>query len=149
MSCGCGVVRAVPQAGREILPHAPLSNTADTRSLTKSQRKIIQAYADDVEGRKPDLAFLDEKPKPPSPPPPHPDKFSDSAPRRAPSSPKQETAEKKAEQKAEKKADDVPYVDPTPHHEGVGDKVAHVIGGAIGWAERLFGRLTKDKDEKK
>ncbi|BEI91204.1 uncharacterized protein CcaverHIS019_0400240 [Cutaneotrichosporon cavernicola] len=109
------------------------------RSLTSRQRKIIQAYADDVEGRTPDLAFLDGKPKPPPPPPPHPDKFSDSAPRDG-SATQKETAEKKA--------DDVPFVDPAPH-DGVKDKVAHVIGSAIGWAERLFGRLTKDKEDKK
>jgi molecular chaperone DnaJ len=111
------------------------------RSLTKRQRKIIQAYADDVEGRTPDIAFLDENPTPPPPPPPHPDKFSDSAPRRGSGS--------SAKKAPETKPEDVPFVDPTPTHEGVGDKVAHAIGGAIGWAERLFGRLTKDKDEKK
>ncbi|GMK58565.1 hypothetical protein CspeluHIS016_0600070 [Cutaneotrichosporon spelunceum] len=100
------------------------------RSLTSRQRKIIQAYADDVEGRTPDLSSLGGSSTSRSPP--HPDKFSDSAPGASSSS----------------KSDNVPFVDPT-HNEGVGDKVAHAIGAALGWAERLFGRLTRDKDEKK
>lgn len=115
-----------------------------------------------MEGRTPDIAYLDPTPKPDAP---HPDKFSDSAPKRSSSSagaspsqpssstgtqnPAPETANKAAgAKKAEKEPELVdPY--PSPHHDGVGEKVAHAIGGAIGWAERLFGRLTKDKKEEK
>lgn len=110
------------------------------RSLTSRQRKIIQAFADDVEGRTPDLEFGTGPSSPksspnssPSPPPaadaPHPDKMGDSR----------------------------PYVDPSARagqeghdcaNDNVIDKAAHAIGGAIGWAERMWGRLTKDTHDK-
>lgn len=105
------------------------------RSLTTRQRKIIQAFADDVDGRTPDLDFGKAKSSSPSASSssasdaPHPDKNGDAR----------------------------PYVDPSARagqdghdcaNDNVIDKAAHAIGGAIGWAERLWGRLTKDHDHK-
>ena len=111
------------------------------RKLTTKQRKIIQAYADDVEGRTPDLAFLD----------------SNTGTRASTSSRAASDAAASDAPHPDKQGDTRPFVDPQPtkpkhdewcEHEGVGEKVAHAIGGALGWAERLFGRLTKDADKK-
>ncbi|ADV20936.1 chaperone DnaJ [Cryptococcus gattii Ru294] len=114
------------------------------RSLTPFQRKILQAYADDIEGRNPQVHFgplpSDSPLTTPSSPPTestngegyYPSYRSQNQPRteHAPHRPSQPPAE--------------PYQPHNPSSSpeepiSLANKVASAIGGAIGWVERFMG----------
>ncbi|OCF73795.1 chaperone DnaJ [Kwoniella mangroviensis CBS 8886] len=103
------------------------------RSLTPNQKKILQAYADDVEGRPSNISFTTattgeasctyspnhnfERERP-----------SYRPPTRESSTPKNEPID--PEQPGQSGSSD----------SSIGGKVASAVGGAIGWLERLLGR---------
>ncbi|WRT64129.1 chaperone DnaJ [Kwoniella shivajii] len=108
------------------------------RSLSPNQKKILQAYADDVEGRPSNISFSPpsasngeassynaghefERPYRPSP---------SSSPSSRPTS--DTTSGSNAPVDPEESA--------APSDSSVGGKVASVVGGAIGWLEKLLGR---------
>ncbi|KAL1410583.1 mdj1 protein precursor [Vanrija albida] len=89
------------------------------RTLTATQKKIFQAYADDVEGRNPHISFGDKAASGGWTEPPHPDK------------PRQSAAE----------CDE-------HDHDTVSGKMAHAFGSAVGWAERMLGGKHDPKAKK-
>jgi hypothetical protein len=103
------------------------------RSLTVRQKKILQAFADDFEGRPSDIHFgplpsnpSSDSPSNPSPPPP-PGKASSPPP--PPRAPFVETQPKKSQ--------------PIAEDEGFIHTLASGVGKVIGWAERFMGNGKK------
>jgi len=104
------------------------------RSLTVRQKKILQAFADDFEGRPSEVHFgplpsasTEATPSTPPPPPPTSGKtsahtYSNPTPR--PRAPFVETQ---------------PKSQPQPEEEGFIHTLASGVGKVIGWAERFFG----------
>ncbi|WWC58747.1 chaperone DnaJ [Kwoniella dejecticola CBS 10117] len=115
------------------------------RSLSPNQKKILQAYADDVEGRPSNISFTPpsgsseytytpnhnfEKPYRPSPSP-TPTPTSGTSSRSGPTS---------TSAPRERETIDPENQEPDAGVGGVGGKVASAVGGAIGWLEKLLGR---------
>ncbi|WVQ70959.1 chaperone DnaJ [Cryptococcus sp. DSM 104548] len=120
------------------------------RSLTPFQRKILQAYADDLEGRTPQISFGPSPSESSATPngetssrytsrpsaswPTHPDAprrtiYEKPRPSSSPSSPSSSQQESSR-----------PYEPVDSDDSGLAGKVAGAVGGMIGWVERLFGR---------
>lgn len=114
------------------------------RSLTPFQRKILQAYADDIEGRNPLVHFgplpSDSPLTTPSSPPTEPTNGEGYYPSyRSQNQPRTEHAPHRPSQPPAE-----PYQphDPSSSSEepiSLANKVASAIGGAIGWVERFMG----------
>lgn len=90
----------------------------------------MQAFADDVEGRQANIDFG-----------PGPTSSSNSG---------ASSSASRSSSSSSSPSGRVPELDPS-HEENLGDKVAnalggaaHALGGALGWAERKFGRGRKD-----
>ncbi|WWD17898.1 chaperone DnaJ [Kwoniella shandongensis] len=127
------------------------------RSLSPFQRKILQAYADDIEGRHPQITF---GPLPSS----SSTTTSSTPPPSSSSTPNGETYSSSPRQKAKAEAER-PYtrsyeaedLDDRPNSSsssssspgGVVGTIAAAIGGAIGWVERLLGSDESIVDDKK
>ncbi|ODN84491.1 chaperone DnaJ, variant 2 [Cryptococcus amylolentus CBS 6039] len=121
------------------------------RTLTPFQRKILQAYADDLEGRTPQIHFgpspsesastpngetsSRNTSRPPSSWSTHPD-----APRRTvyekPHSPSHPSSPSSSSQQESSR----PYEPVDSDDSGLAGKVASAVGGVIGWVERLLGK---------
>ncbi|WVW82280.1 chaperone DnaJ [Kwoniella bestiolae CBS 10118] len=105
------------------------------RSLSPNQKKILQAYADDVEGRPTNITFTTPNGETTSPYSPNHNFERPYRPSTPPSSPYQEPS-------SPRKSRDEP-IDPEQHgstDSSFGGKVASAVGGAIGWLEKLLGR---------
>ena len=100
-------------------------------SLSQKQKKILQAFADDVEGRPTNIHFDPPEDVASTPPPSEPPQGRSSGP--STSSPSSEPPKTHSPSDASSK----------PH--GLGESVASAVGGAIGWVERMLG----SKEEKK
>ena len=115
---------------------------AGFRSLSPFQKKILQAFADDVEGRDPNVYFG----APPPPPSPAASGTSEGANHFSSSSPSSSSSTSTPPSSSSPL--NAPPIEPerrlSPDHQddtspGVGGKVASVLGGVIGLAEHLFG----------
>lgn len=91
----------------------------------------MQAFADDVEGRQPNVLFnapppLDQSSSSPSPSPSSQDTLNGAA------------------QSSSSTSTSPPFLEPeplqTPPPPGIAGTVVSAIGGAIGWVEKLLGR---------
>jgi hypothetical protein len=115
-----------------VFPHC--SSQLTIRSLTVRQKKILQAFADDFEGRPSDIHFgplpttPSSEPESPSKPPPPP---TGKAPPPPPRAPFVETQPKKSP--------------PIAEDEGFIHTLASGVGKVIGWAERFLGNGEKKK----
>ena len=114
------------------------------RTLSPFQKKILQAFADDVEGRPSTVSFGSPPPPPEepqstpsSPPPPPPPPAEDTSNGTAyPSSSPSMTSSPSTHRSA---ASNSP---PATENAGLAGTVASALGGTIGWVERLLGRGT-------
>jgi hypothetical protein len=103
------------------------------RSLTVRQKKILQAFADDFEGRPSDIHFgplpstPPSEPESPSNPPPPTGKAAPPPPR----APFVETQSKKSQ--------------PIAEDEGFIHTLASGVGKVLGWAERFLGNGARKK----
>lgn len=114
-----------------------------TRSLTPFQRKILQAYADDIEGRNPQVHFgplpSDPPVTNPSSPPKEPTNGEGSYPSYR--SQNQPQAEHAPHRPSRPPAEPYKPYNPLSSSEepiSLANKIASAIGGAIGWVERFM-----------
>lgn len=113
------------------------------RSLTPFQRKILQAYADDIEGRNPQVHFgplpSDPPVTSPSSPPKEPTNGEGSYPSYR--SQNQPQAEHAPHRPSRPPAEPYKPYNPLSSSEepiSLANKLASAIGGAIGWVERFM-----------
>ncbi|KAK4686262.1 molecular chaperone DnaJ, partial [Tremellales sp. Uapishka_1] len=107
------------------------------RSLSSFQKKILRAYADDVEGKPPYVSFD---------PPASSSGTSSSAPPPITETPSAPTPDSNSSTgRPRSTSPPPPFVETEPgpnspsHPQGVVGVIASAIGGALGWAERFFG----------
>lgn len=118
------------------------SNGADPpeRSLSTRQKKILQAFADDFEGREPDIHFGSPQPQQSTPP-------SSTNANTNTSDPMTKGETHFNSNSSSARSPRPPFVNTEPHptpfppqeESGIANSLISGLGKAIGWAERFFG----------
>ncbi|WWC66246.1 chaperone DnaJ [Kwoniella pini CBS 10737] len=100
------------------------------RSLSPNQKKILQAYADDVEGRPTNITFTS----------PSSSEYKSNHNFEKPYTPKAKSTFTSYTEPNSTKRETIDPYEKEDGSAGVGGKVASAVGGAIGWLEKLLGR---------